>query len=344
MNQSPIFLLGNHKSGTSLLRSLFDGHKDLYVVPFESHPFQILNYWINYPYCKMRPIDLDFDRFKSNILNWIHYQNKNNDRYADSILNNFINESLLNDYLVKMKKPISSQKDYFERYFKGIFASSNKGQEMPENLRLVEKSVENFEFAVDLQKMYPNAKFIHIVRNPYSNLVSFRKYKTINYKYPLIKPIVDSINSSYYFAFRYGKLIENYFLLKYEDLLLRTNEIMADLCDFLKIDFSDTLLTPTKFNGASPWSGNSIFNIQHKGISVDSLNNWEKEINDFEIAIVNNVFKDVLEKYGYQQVSFKKPYYPINGESIRVYLNNRHFLRNNDLNKSYYEKIFNQLY
>ena len=38
-NISPIFILGCTKSGTTLLRNLFDGHPDLFIIPFETHFF-----------------------------------------------------------------------------------------------------------------------------------------------------------------------------------------------------------------------------------------------------------------------------------------------------------------
>ena len=44
----PIFLLGCHKSGTSLLRSLLDGHPDLFVIPIETHFFQATGHWTDY--------------------------------------------------------------------------------------------------------------------------------------------------------------------------------------------------------------------------------------------------------------------------------------------------------
>ena len=44
----PIFLLGSHKSGTSLLRSLLDGHPDLDVLPREAHFFPTHGYASGY--------------------------------------------------------------------------------------------------------------------------------------------------------------------------------------------------------------------------------------------------------------------------------------------------------
>lgn len=50
--ESPIFILGCHKSRTSLLRALFDGHDDLFVVPFETHFFQRTGHVIDYAFRK----------------------------------------------------------------------------------------------------------------------------------------------------------------------------------------------------------------------------------------------------------------------------------------------------
>ena len=40
-NKNYVFILGQHKSGSSLLRSLLDGHPDLFVIPVETHYFSL---------------------------------------------------------------------------------------------------------------------------------------------------------------------------------------------------------------------------------------------------------------------------------------------------------------
>ena len=57
----PIFILGAHKSGTSYLRALLDGHPDLYVVPLEAHYFQHLGFNIeNYI---RSPYTIDYSKY-----------------------------------------------------------------------------------------------------------------------------------------------------------------------------------------------------------------------------------------------------------------------------------------
>ena len=37
--ENPVFILGSHKSGTSLLRNLLDGISGFFVIPIEAHFF-----------------------------------------------------------------------------------------------------------------------------------------------------------------------------------------------------------------------------------------------------------------------------------------------------------------
>jgi len=87
----------------------------------------------------------------------------------------------------------SSVINYIEAMYYSLY-----GTEFPENKRVVEKSVENAEFAIDLKTIFPNAKFIHIVRNPYATLVAIRKFKS-QLGYPFLKWIIESMYNSYYY-------------------------------------------------------------------------------------------------------------------------------------------------
>ena len=55
MKNPPVFIIGSHKSGTSLLRSLLDGHPELYVIPFETHFMASLGRWVQYSYRRQTP-------------------------------------------------------------------------------------------------------------------------------------------------------------------------------------------------------------------------------------------------------------------------------------------------
>ena len=107
--------------------------------------------------------------------------------------------------------------------------------------------------------------FIHILRNPYSNIVSIRKYLGRKGKYPFLKKPIQSLYNSYYYMYKNYKLFpQKYLILKYEDLVLAPEKIMKKISNFLNIIFMDLLLYPTQ--AGKDWGGNSTSNVRFSGI------------------------------------------------------------------------------
>ena len=77
--------MGAHKSGTSLLRSILDGHSRLYAIPVETHYFQNMQYWVDYEYRAQRPRKVSRADILDTFCQWIHWSNTAEDPYADTI-------------------------------------------------------------------------------------------------------------------------------------------------------------------------------------------------------------------------------------------------------------------
>ena len=83
---APVFLLGSHKSGSSLLRSLLDGHPELAVLPKETHLFQFTNHWVDYRRRRNLPRPLDRQQFFDSLLQQI----RNNTSLYYSMYNGYV--------------------------------------------------------------------------------------------------------------------------------------------------------------------------------------------------------------------------------------------------------------
>jgi hypothetical protein len=317
-NNMTVFILGTHKSGSSLVRSLLDGHPALFVVPFETHFFQMGHFWVDYRLRRSRPPVIPFSEAKNEYIKLVAHYNSVTDSLADSNLVGRFD-------LERFRQEISGEEtqepgEFFLNYMRAIYVSLY-GQELPTDLHIVEKSVENAEFALDLKQMFPGAKFIHILRNPYANLVSLRR----NFgrtRYPFLGPSLASLNNSYYNLYRNLRLVEDYLLVRYEDLLSNPEQSMRSIADYLGIEFMDNLLVPTSMN--RPWKGNSSRGIEFSGVSADNIDLWREEITDLEIHHINRLFTFVLEQYGYEILAPKRSrFLPNRGESLRFYILNR---------------------
>ena len=325
MDKGPIFILGCSKSGTSLLRNLFDGHPDFFVIPAESHFFQNIGYWVNYYTRRARPRKLCFEEMKKELLRWIDYSNLQENTLADGFTAGKWN--LDNFKATLTSKKVSSLRDLSDLYIASMYASVYN-KPIKEELRFIEKSVENAEFAFDWLRLYPNAKFIHILRNPYSNIVAFRKFYDPK-KFTSLKAVIYSMYNSYYFLYKNSGLIneDQYKIVIYEDLIKNPEKTMKDLSDFAEIQFSDILLAPTILG--KPWSGNSTSGVSFSGISAINVEKWKKEISSFEIGVVNELFAHVVEDFGFERIKSKKSLMRFaKGENISDYIENRWFYYN----------------
>lgn len=328
--KKPIFILGCHKSGTTLLRNLLDGHPELFVIPFEAHFFQNTRYWVDYKARRTRPENLALGKKKELLFDWIKYSNSREDPVGDSLVKNKFDLEEVKKEL--FSESIRTEKDLFDAYFLSIrngLLTNNFNQ----GSRFVEKSVENAEFALFLKKMHPDAQFIHIVRNPYSNIVSWRKYSGLKHhkgkQIPFYRTILESLNNSYYNLLRNKLLIKDYKIIKYEDLLNKPKATNVQLAEFLEIKFSDMQLKPTHFGEL--WQGNSSRKKKFQGISSENIDKWKNEITDFETQLINDFFSFVLEEFEYSTNGISAKNYSLwkkeNKESLKIYIKNRLYVK-----------------
>ncbi len=172
----PVFILGSHKSGSSLLRSLLDGHPDLFTIPTEAHYFQYTGDWVNYSLRYAWPQEMDLEEKMNSLVRLVEKKNSHYDPYADSTIAGRIDVEAFKSHL--FSSAISNiSPNLFQVYAEALYYSLYK-KELPDTIRVLEKSVENAEFAASLRQMFPDCRFIHIVRNPYASLVAIRKSKT----------------------------------------------------------------------------------------------------------------------------------------------------------------------
>lgn len=325
--RQPIFILGAHKSGTSLLRSLLDAHPDLFVVPFETHCLQLANYWVDYRLRRAYPPVRSIAETKRAYSDLVAQYNTNNDPTADA---NLVGKFDLGAFEHALAQKVESIAELFEVYVRAIHVSLHHAP-LPETCRVVEKSTENAELALDLKQLFPDAKFVHIVRNPYANVVAIRRHhsktsKRINFKnrFPVLITNLPALKNSFYHLYRNRRLLPaaDYMVVRYEDLLSTPEETMRAIAAFLQIGFSDSLLQPTSLG--QDWQGNSSRGLAFTGISAANLNLWREEITSLEIFFINKYLKFVVNDFGYELLEPGRSYlWPVRREGPLAYVANR---------------------
>jgi protein-tyrosine sulfotransferase len=324
---SPVFICGIHKSGTTLLRNLLDGHPALEVLPIESHFLQKMGFGIDYYFRRQTKRTVSIAEFKESTAMLIEQYNRtNNTLKSDAQLKGQFDVAAFETYLDSHLNEQASLAETFLAYRNGILISL--GIKPDEQKRVVEKSVENGELATAYKRIFPQAKFLHIIRNPYSNLTSLRKFKSKG-GYPLLPPLVDVIKKNLFHAEKNQFLLgEDYWVIRYEDILNEPISSMNEIANFLQISYTDGMLKPTTLG--RPWKGNSgFYENGFEGINNRTLSTWEKRIYPLEVFYINRFLSSQLNGMGYdsfgEEIALHQFLRPIKGEDPKTYLLNRVF-------------------
>ncbi len=324
MPDHPIFVLGVHKSGTSLLRSLLDGSPGLAVLPREAHFFERLGFGIAYP---LRPALLGDDSeqgFLARVQDALHEEAVDPNAFSDSPgFRGYDPERFLDRWKQvggRWDQPLAAR---YRRYADALWWSAT-GQPL-EGLRVVDKSIEYLEFGELLNTMFPGAPLILIMRNPYATLVAYRRYRASHTgQYPDVRLIGRALAHGYYWTARLQRTTPCALLVRYEDVVQETEGTMRRLADSIGVPYTDSLLSPTAL-GAS-WAGNSSTGAKFSGVSTARLDAWRSEVAPAEIYLVNRSLPEPFwSDFGYEklQMSRRRALVRSRGESLRDYVRAR---------------------
>ncbi len=289
-NNAPIFIIGNPRSGTTLLRVILNTHKELSL----PHEFQI--------------VDILFTIFKDSNFN------------APGVLDKFLDYIYSTERLRRLNVPretfenVLSCQDLLDKativhsYFESYLKSRNE----PRGTRWGDKTIGTIAYIDEILEMFPNAKFIHIIRDV-RDVVCSMKERVYKFKFPKSKLHYthNVIGGAYVwkqseaFIQRNSNLNNsNYIKVSYSSLIAETEEVLRDVTQFLDIPFDKNMLEYYRHNsenGSIPeksikgWHENTFKPPQQNKIA-----RYKLELNDIEIKTINFLAAKELKDNGFE--------------------------------------------
>lgn len=206
-------------------------------------------------------------------------------------------------------KGLPNQYDY-AGYCKNIYFKWSEEQGKKAKL-FVDKNPIYSLYVSDLMKIFPKAKFIVLIRDYRDNIASRSKYT---------KGVISQWMVSYASSWKmYYKSIskaqkkrpEQFFTLKYEDLVDQPEDQIKDLCQFLQVEYTEAMTKPQSdqllnqmINSTINESGKEQVQEMHgqlrKPINKEKVNYWSSVFTENEIKLQEFVCGSFAEKWGYQ--------------------------------------------
>ncbi|MDB5131840.1 MAG: sulfotransferase [Mucilaginibacter sp.] len=248
-SQRPVFVCGVHRSGTTLLRNLLDGHPDLVVLPSEGTYYTNLEFKLHNLTEKERPefLGTEWLRRLANPINQPPYWLLGRSLDSGSPYVSFAR------YFIAWQHVVDTNESAHSLHTAVILAYASCTGKL--NAKLwVDKTPTNERFLTRIWQEMPDAKIIHIIREPVATITSRKKMEPLlNFRRALL-----DLKMSYTVAFEQSQLSDpGYLLIRYEDLCENPQSVIKSLGSFLDIKVTDLLKQPTV--AGIPVSANSIF-------------------------------------------------------------------------------------
>lgn len=283
---NPIFIIGCPRSGTTLLASILNRHSQI-ASGTETHFFDFVSRR-NY--------------------NWKEFTLTSfTQLLAESRIQDFIQaagiskEKLIKNYKQDPQSKYQSKLEIDQFYKKEVFdLLINSFLDSRSKARLCENTPQHLSHIEEILTLYPQAKFIHLIRDGRDTIRSLMQMpwrpngllNNARFWVQNLKEVSRTIN----------KLGTNSILeIRYEELVLKPEESLKLICDFLEEEYEPGLLDNSKDQAAiySNWES-SWKQKTRTQLNTDSINSWQTELDQDSQALLNWYLKDILTGLGYE--------------------------------------------
>ena len=268
LNPAPFFILGSGRNGSTLLASILNAHKDVFVPPEQF----ILPYSIFKRYLKFY---WSINHLKEDILNTI------------KMPNNTLWKIDLKEIELKDKNIASSFNSIYRSYAKQVKGDVKIwGDKTPLNIHFL-----NF-----IYPEFSNAKYIFLIRDPRDVALSYKKltdHKARNTDFAIWK-WNDSVKMLDYLLARTDVLI-----IKYEELVCNPERELKKILSYLEISEDMSILSSKSSSSDMGVGDHSFHQNLDKPINSSSVGKWKLHLQDLDIKYAEQHTKLNRKRFGY---------------------------------------------
>jgi hypothetical protein len=292
-NPPLVFLCGHRKSGTTLLANLLDGHPQLAVYPIDLA--LLYAYFPEFVRAHSEPQERRA-RLAQVLFDDLRRRVDQGCLDIDALEQNFfagladVDLARPDALIARLMTAYRAVSDGSARQY-GIFK---------------ETSIEIY--AAEMLGWFPDARFIHLVRDPRDNFAALAAgvdgyYGRMGEDHNrTLASLLNRVRT----GFRMGRMNraqfgdDRYLIVRFEDLATAPETAMRAVAAFLGIAFTPSLLAPTMLG--RPTAGNAFDGVVSFEVNARNVERWRERISPEDAQVIEFHLADDMEAFGYRPV------------------------------------------
>jgi hypothetical protein len=271
---SPFFIIGSGRSGSTLLRLMLLGHSRI-EIPSET--------WFIRPLVRSLPLDCALTESQVTQAVQIitsHY------RWPDMGMGAEALQTKASDLICPRLV------DVINLVYQHHLSSSGK-------LRIADKTPPYVEIVPELAVLYPDARFIHLVRDGRDVAISYIELGLLRGFRYYERDFDWSWSLRFREKLRGTKLEERILDVRYEDLVSEPERIIRSICQFVGEPFEPGMLQWNDRRHRVPPRERKFHPKLDKTLSPDSIGIWRKKLSPLERFAMEASLRKYLKRWGY---------------------------------------------
>jgi hypothetical protein len=291
----PVFVVGHRKTGTTLLLDLLDAHPQLAALPGESNHF--LTFLPRFG-------GLPADRIAAEAQRWWMLR--------------LISPSGIPPFWT-LGRPLAVDPDQYALFSRRLFefAAANPAHDVlgiaavalppaagrsGEPRAWVEKTPGQEHVVDGILARYPGARFLHVLRDPRSVAAAVSRLDTRTGEETDLVALGLTIRRSFEAAAENTEQLGagRYLVVRYEDLVGAPDRTIRRVAEYLGLEWSPTLLTPTV--GGVAATSNSAWSSRRVTGEIEGrrLDLWREQLDDSAASLIAAATRSSARTYGYE--------------------------------------------
>jgi hypothetical protein len=277
---SPIFILGVHRSGTTLIRFILSSHSDIYIPPESDF---IPRFFLNKPFKALTARDVKqllhtiFTRYRF-VEDWQGPQPN---------FKNFLDE----------ETGTTTPSNFLSKLY-GRYAVQNMAS------RWGDKTPIYTSYVKLIHQLFPQTQFIHILRDPRDAAISLLE------RYAHREIHVDTYFAAKNWVRRITKAradaaslpVGQYLEIRYEELVSTPEAVVRNMCNFLNESFQPSMIQQELLARTKIEPDDYFFNNVRNPLHNQSIGRWMNNLTDQDVRLIQAVTGPLMVELGYPLV------------------------------------------